>query len=82
EDSRAVRILNEMIKNEPDEELRRRAIQALGNTEHDDAVPVLMNIVRNNNSLRLRKEAVRALGQIDSPASQRAIEQILSEDLN
>ena len=63
-------------------DVRKAAIHALGNTEHDAAVDVLVRVARSNADVQIRKAAVAALGQIGTPRAQEALLKILQGEDN
>lgn len=59
------------IDNDPDTEVKRRAVFALSQLPRDEGVPLLIGVARNNTNSAVRKQAMFWLGQSKDP---RAIE--------
>jgi len=63
-------------EDQPDEELKLMALNALVNTDPDRALPILDNLLKSSQSLRLKERALFVLGQSSSPRAQQLLEQI------
>ena len=75
--SSAVKILGQFVKDEKDSDLRIAAVYVLGNTKSDDAVDVLLDIVRTDVNKKARTAAVSALSNIGTKKAQDALLKIL-----
>jgi len=63
-------------ENQPDEELKLMALNALVNSDPDRAVPLLENLLKSSQSLRLKERALFVLAQSNTPRAQQLLEQI------
>jgi HEAT repeat protein len=59
------------IENDPDTEVKRRAVFALGQLPRSEGVPLLIDVARKNKNPAVRRQAIFWLGQSKDP---RAIE--------
>ena len=69
-----------ILENENEPELRRTAIQAMGNADDNELVPVLLDVAKNDSDIKVRKAAITALGHIGSSEAQKALLEILEQD--
>jgi HEAT repeats len=63
-------------ENQPDEELKLMALNALVNSDPDRALPLLENLLKSAQSLRLKERALFVLAQSSAPRAQQLLEQI------
>jgi hypothetical protein len=63
-------------ENQPDEDLKLMALNALVNTEPDRALPLLENLLKSTQSLRLKERALFVLAQSSAPRAQQLLEQM------
>ena len=59
--------------------MKRVIIQALGDSESDDAVPFLEKVALEDEDKRVRMEAVDALEDIDTPKARAALLRIIKK---
>jgi HEAT repeat protein len=71
-----VGVLVQIMKSEPDSELKRMVIMSLGQTRSDEAVTVLLEAAGDKDS-RTATAAVMALGQIGTPKAREALMKII-----
>ncbi len=63
--------ITERIEQDPDTEVKKRAVFALSQMPKDEGVPLLINVARTNTNPAVRKQAMFWLGQSKDP---RAVE--------
>ena len=59
--------ITERIEQDPDTEVKKRAVFALSQMPKDEGVPLLINVARNNPNPAVRKQAMFWLGQSKDP---------------
>ena len=69
-------------EDQPDEELKLMALNALVNTDPDRALPILDNLLKSSQSLRLKERALFVLAQSSSPRGQQVLEQFAKGGAN
>ena len=79
EGTAAVQILDRLLQEEKDAEVRKSAVYVLEDTESDEAVPILIRVVNNDPDMDVRKAAIRTLGEIGTPAAREALMTILTK---
>ena len=57
----------DVVRNDPDREVRKMALFALGQTGDPAAVPALAEVLRTSDDIELQKQALFALGQTSDP---------------
>lgn len=67
EDSDVAPTMLEVVRNDPDREVKRMALFSLGQTRDPAAVPALAEVLRTSTDEELQKGALFALGQTDDP---------------
>ena len=60
-------LMLDVVKNDPDPEVKKMALFSLGQSDDPGAVPALAEILRSSDDRELQKSAVFALGQSDDP---------------
>jgi hypothetical protein len=65
------------IERDPEVQVKRRAVIALGQLPRDDGVPLLINVARTNKSGDVRRQAMQTLGQSNDPRALAFFEQVL-----
>jgi len=55
------------IENDPDTEVKKKAVFALSQMPKDDGVPKLIQVAQNNKNPEVRKQAMFWLGQSNDP---------------
>ena len=63
-------------ENQPDEELKLMALNALVRSDPDRALPLLENLLKSAQTPRLKERALFVLSQTDSPRAQQMLEQV------
>jgi hypothetical protein len=66
-----------IVDNDPDNNVRRRAVAGLGRLPPDTAVPLLIQIARTNKNLEVQKQAVSLLTQSKDPRAVAYLEGLL-----
>ena len=67
------------IDNDPDTEVKKRAVFALSQLPKDEGVPLLINVAKTNRNPAVRKQAMFWLGQSKDPRALQFFEQILAK---
>ncbi len=67
------------IDNDPDTEVKKRAVFALSQLPKDEGVPLLINVAKTNQNPAVRKQAMFWLGQSKDPRALQFFEQILGK---
>jgi HEAT repeat protein len=67
DDGAVAPIMLDVVRNDPDLEVRKMALFALGQTQDPAAVPALADILRTSDDEELQKQALFALGQTSDP---------------
>ena len=67
------------IDNDPDTDVKKRAVFALSQLPKDEGVPLLINVARTNRNPVVRKQAMFWLGQSKDPRALQFFEQILTK---
>jgi HEAT repeat protein len=70
--------INAAIDNDPDTEVKKKAVFALSQLPRDQGVPLLIDQARNNKNAAVRKQAMFWLGQSKDPRALKFFEEILS----
>ncbi len=63
-------------ENQPDEELKLMALNALMTSDPDRAYPILENLLKSSQSLRLKERALFVLAQSNAPRGRQLLEQV------
>jgi HEAT repeat protein len=75
---RAAATITEAIENDPQTDVKKRAVFALSQLPSDEGVPLLIQVARTNGNAAVRKQAMFWLGQSQDPRALAFFEQILS----
>ena len=67
------------IQNDPDTEVKKKAVFALSQLPKDDGVPKLIEVARTQRNPEVRKQAFFWLGQSGDPRALAFIEQVLTK---
>lgn len=67
DDSSIAPLMLDVVKNDPDPEVKKMALFALGQSDDPGAVPALTEVLRTSDDRELQKQAIFALGQSDDP---------------
>jgi len=65
------------IDNDPETEVKRKAVFALSQLPKDEGVPMLIDIARNNRNREVRRQAMFWLGQSKDPRAVSFFEEVL-----
>jgi HEAT repeat protein len=65
------------VDNDPETEVKRKAVFALSQLPKDEGVPLLIDIARTNNNREVRRQAMFWLGQSKDPRAVSFFEQVL-----
>ena len=76
---KAAASITERIEQDPDTEVKRRAVFALSQLPKDEGVPLLINVARTNTNPAVRKQAMFWLGQSKDPRAIEFFAEILSK---
>jgi HEAT repeat protein len=68
------------LQNDPDTEVKKRAVFALSQLPRDEGIPKLIEVARTNKNLEVRKQAMFWLGQSKDPRALTFFEAVLSRD--
>ena len=66
------------IENDPDTEVKKKAVFALSQMPKDEGVPKLIEVAKTNHNPEVRKQAMFWLGQSNDPRALDFFEQVLS----
>lgn len=75
---KAVGAISEAIENDPDTDVKKRAVFALSQLPKDEGVPKLIEVARANRNPAVRKQAFFWLGQSNDPRAFRFLEETLT----
>ncbi len=76
--ARAAAAITDAIQNDPNTEVKKRAVFALSQLPKDEGVPKLIDIARTQRNPEVRKQAFFWLGQSKDPRAIAFIEQVLT----
>jgi HEAT repeat protein len=68
------------IRDDPDTEVKKRAVFALSQLPKDDGVPKLIEVAQTQRNAEVRKQAFFWLGQSQDPRAVRFITRVLTGD--
>ena len=66
------------IDNDPDTDVKKKAVFALSQMPKDEGVPKLIEVAKTNRNREVRKQAMFWLGQSNDPRALEFFEQVLS----
>ena len=69
--------INDAIANDPETEVKKKAVFALTQMPHNDGVPLLIQVARTNHNAEVRKQAMFWLGQSKDERALAYIEEVL-----
>jgi HEAT repeat protein len=75
---KAVGTITGAIENDPDTEVKKKAVFALSQLPKDEGVPKLIEVAKNNRNREVRKQAMFWLGQSNDPRALEFFEQVLT----
>jgi HEAT repeat protein len=67
DDASIAPLMLDVVKNDPEPEVKKMALFALGQSDDPAAVPALTEILRTSDDRELQRQAIFALGQSDDP---------------
>jgi HEAT repeat protein len=70
--------LRQAIEQDPEMEVKRRAISGLGQMPNAEGVPILIDVAKNNKNPEVRRQAMQTLGQSKDPRAVSFFETVLS----
>jgi HEAT repeat protein len=70
--------ITDAIENDPETEVKKRAVFSLAQMKNGEGVPLLINVAKTNRNPAVRKEAVRWLGMTNDPRALDFLEQLLT----
>jgi hypothetical protein len=76
-ESQAIGIISQAIDNDPDVEVKRQAVSALGQLPRNEGIPILIKLARSHTSPAIRKQAMQRLGQSNDPRALSFFEDVL-----
>ena len=76
-ESQAVGIISQAIDNDPDVEVKRQAVSALGQLPKNEGIPLLIKLARSHTNPVVRKQAMQRLGQSNDPRALSFFEEVL-----
>ena len=71
-------MISDSIENDPDTDVKKKAVFALSQLPDHEGVPKLIEVARNNRNPVVRKQAVFWLGQSDDPRALDFITSVLT----
>ena len=74
---KAIGTITDAIANDPETDVKRRAVFALSQLPKDEGVPRLIEVARTNGNAAVRKQAMFWLGQSNDPRALKFFEEIL-----
>jgi hypothetical protein len=76
-ESQAIGIISQAIDNDPDVEVKRQAVSALGQLPKNEGIPLLITLARSHTNAAVRKQAMQRLGQSNDPRALSFFEEVL-----
>lgn len=76
-ESQAAGIISQAIDNDPDVEVKRQAVSALGQLPRNEGVPLLIKLARSHSHPAVRKQAMTWLGNSKDPRALSFFEEVL-----
>jgi HEAT repeat protein len=76
---KAVEAIRDAIREDPETEVKRKAVFALSQLPKDEGIPQLIHVARTNRNPEVRKQAIFWLGQSHDPRALAFIEEILTK---
>jgi HEAT repeat protein len=67
------------IDNDPDTEVKKKAVFGLSQMPRDEGVPKLIEVAQTNKNPEVRKQAIFWLGQSEDPRALAFFEKVLSQ---
>jgi HEAT repeat protein len=75
--AKAMETVTNAIDNDPDTEVKKKAVFALSQMPKDEGVPKMIEVARNNRNPEVRRQAMFWLGQSRDPRALQFFEDIL-----
>jgi hypothetical protein len=75
---KAVGVITSAIDNDPERDVKRRAVAALRQLPNGEGIPLLIQLARTNRDPDVRKQAMTWLGQSRDPRALAFFEQVLT----
>jgi HEAT repeats len=75
--SKVAGVITRAIEDDPETEVKKRAVFALSQLPHDEGVPLLIDTARKNRNPAVRKQAMFWLGQCNDPRALAFFEEVL-----
>ena len=75
--SKVAGVITRAIEDDPETEVKKRAVFALSQLPHDEGVPLLIDTARKNRNPAVRRQAVFWLGQSNDPRALAFFEEVL-----
>ena len=76
-ESQAIGVISQAIDNDPDVEVKRQAVSALGQLPRNEGIPLLIKLARAHADPVIRKQAMQRLGQSNDPRALSFFEDVL-----
>jgi hypothetical protein len=76
-ESQALGIISQAIDSDPDVEVKRQAVSALGQLPKNEGIPLLIRLARTHTNPVVRKQAMQRLGQSNDPRALIFFEEVL-----
>lgn len=76
-ESQALGIISQAIDSDPDVDVKRQAVSALGQLPKNDGIPLLIKLARAHTNPVVRKQAMQRLGQSNDPRALSFFEEVL-----
>ena len=75
--SKVAGVITRAIEDDPETDVKKRAVFALSQLPHDEGVPLLIDTARKNRNAAVRKQAMFWLGQSNDPRALAFFEEVL-----
>ena len=78
EEAKAASAIRQAIENDPETEVKKKAVFALSQLPKDQGVPLLIQVARSNRNPAVRKQAMFWLGQSNDSRALQFFEEVLT----
>ncbi|NWF84505.1 MAG: HEAT repeat domain-containing protein, partial [Bryobacteraceae bacterium] len=76
---KAIGAISDAVANDPETELKKKAVFALSQLPKEEGVPLLIDVAKNNRNAAVRKQAFFWLGQSKDPKALEYLEAVLTK---
>ncbi|PYJ85321.1 MAG: hypothetical protein DME22_09630, partial [Verrucomicrobia bacterium] len=74
----AAKAISDAIENDPETDVKKKAVFALSQLPKDEGIPKLVRVARANRNREVRKDAMFWLGQSNDPRALAFFEEVLT----